>query len=117
MLTPEELEELPARLVNFSTFQLVGMYRNLKASADEIAKETSVVRDAIQEHVEVEEYQDEDGYAKMLFREASTSYPAKEITRIVEVWTDSDVPEVRTCGELLRSHGKTKPSANYLQIR
>jgi len=100
-----------------ATANLVSQYRELKANADSLAAEMSELREAIQERVEVEPYEDEQGHAKMLFRKASTSYPATEITRIVEVWTDSDVPEIRTCGELLRSHGKTKPSVNYLQIR
>ena len=101
-----------------TTTDLIESYRILKETQNSIAEDMSTIREAIQVKIEEEgPYQDDQGYAKMLPREASTSYPAKEIKRIVDVWIDSDVPEIRTCGEMLQSYGKTKPSANYLQIR
>ena len=108
---------MPEVLSRTPTDTLVALYRGLKANADSLAEDMSELRTAIQERVKVEPYQDEQGYAKMLFREASTSYPPKEITRVRDVWLNSDVPEIRTCGEMLQSLGKVKPSANYLQIR
>ena len=100
-----------------STIALVYRYRELKADADDLANKMSTYREAIQKRVEVEPYEDEQGHALMRERKASTSYPAKEITRVINVWVDSDVPEVRTCGEMLQSLGTDKPSTSYLEIR
>ena len=100
-----------------ATANLVTQYRELKANADSLAAEMGIIRNAIQERVEVCAYQDERGHAMMRERKASTSYPAREITRVINVWVDSDVPEVRTCGEMLQSLGTDKPVTTYLEIR
>ena len=107
---------MPTVLDTTSTDTLVALYRGLKANADSLAAEMSTIRTAIQERVEMVPYQDEQGHALMRERKASTSYPAKEITRVINVWVDSDVPEVRTCGEMLQSLGTDKPSTSYLEI-
>lgn len=105
-------DQMPA----LSTAVLVHHYRELKARTDSLAAKMNELREAIQQRVEVEPYQDDIGYAKMLSRDASTTYSAKDVIRLQDVWLNSDVPNVRTCGEHLQSLGKTKPSTTYLQI-
>ena len=114
---PTKSRQEPRRAEESIIAVLITEYREVKKQADALSSTMAELREKIQLQVEVQPYEDEVGHAKMRVRAASVSYPAAEVERVTDVWLNSEVPEIRTCGEMLRSLGKARPETTYLEIR
>jgi hypothetical protein len=94
-------------------------YRKLKVELDAIEIQLGKLKPLIQQEVEARgtKYQDELGYARMVVRDASVSYPGQAVDGLAEQWCKSEDPIMRSCGQMIYSMRKPTLASSYLQVK
>jgi hypothetical protein len=64
-----------------------------------------------------EDFKDAEGYATIRRRKPSVSYPGREVDALVQSWTNSEDPIMRSCGEMLKAHRQEKPGYEYVYVK
>lgn len=94
----------------------IAIYRRLKADGDKIESTLKEIKGLIAvnlEQIEGHKWEDDHGYAMIKQLSARVSYDRGKLDDYVKVWSLSDDPNVRACGELLGLARKVgKPSTS-----
>jgi len=92
-------------------------YRHLKAQADALKVEMDELKTKIQPLVPPDGWKDELGYARHATYPPSVSYDNKSVRALQEAWCGSENVDIRSCGDMLAQHRKTKAGRRVLQLK
>jgi len=98
---------------------LIARYRKLKAQRDVVDGKMAVIKAELKPAVEAnsDKWTDDQGYARMITRKDSVSYPSADVDRLAETWAKSNTPAVQDCGNMLLVLRKQKAGYTYLQVK
>jgi hypothetical protein len=99
--------------------KLVAAYRKLKEQRNAIDDQISLVKNDLLPAVEAcgGKWTDAHGYARIIARSGSVSYPSADVDRLASTWAESEDPIMQACGKMLLDLRKEQAGYSYLQVK